>query len=323
MGSSKRRLNVVWTCIFICISIYHLSGSLGFLSQYMNRFNLENIHAEGRYQEIGDKIYFSDSWSYSLYSIDKDGRNARRIGKDTASTLKAYGHYLIYNTVNDHQNILCRYDVEAETTEVLSSKQAHLIGLYKDRILYFYENPLHTGEDSSRRVMFSTVDGIKKDQLLLNGVNGVYGVYEDMLYYTEQDGPGIYELNLETQERRKVFASSVRHFAYSTDKLYFIQDNKLSVYDRASKEIFERVLETPKELTYTKLYKNMLFLWSKDGTLHRYDMEKEIMDRVVGFKVSINFQLHGNVLYVQRLRSSILGHLYRIDLNSWKVQKVF
>lgn len=176
-----------------------------------------NTHLEGKAVIDGDTIYMTNNDGY-LVSMDKDFNNIKVLLEEAVSYITVYKDKLYFA---DSQNYLSMMDKDGKNKEVLVQKAVYYV-LLKDDKLYYQLDP----DNESLYVM----DLVTKETTKLNNCRSYNpNISEDSIYYSSTDG--IYVMGLDGSDDKRIVAGEVYNVLYEDNKLYYIKDNLLMMYD--------------------------------------------------------------------------------------------
>lgn len=176
-----------------------------------------NANLEGKVLIDGDTIYMTNNDGY-LVSMDKEFNNSKVLLEEAVSYITVYKDKLYFA---DSHNYLSMMDKDGKNKEILVQKAVYYV-LLKDDKLYYQLDP----DKESLYVMdLNTKEATKLNDCRSYNPN----VSEDSIYYSSTDG--IYVMGLDGSDDKRIIAGEVYNVLYEDNKLYYIKDNLLMMYD--------------------------------------------------------------------------------------------
>lgn len=237
MKQSKRS-NII-TIIVLIFVLIALISSMG-INIWLNRtvWNDDyavgntsgNLNNGGLFCELEDKIYFSNTKDEgTLYCMDSDATNFKKLSADKAIRINAAGKYLIYSRMNqDKEGItaelfvfnytgLYRCNLNGKKTKTLYNNQIGAMSLYGNNVYYQHF-------EKKKGLTFYTVKIDGSDEKKLSNIPyDPSAISDGVMYYSGEDEEnGLYAMNLETQSTEKIYdGNTYQPMTYNND-IYFL-----------------------------------------------------------------------------------------------------
>ena len=186
------KLIITFTIVFLLI------GGIIF-SKYLNRTKFPtnyqvgnssgNLYNKGLFCERDGTVFFSNlNDQFSLYSMDSNGTNIKKLSSDQVAYLNADDHYIFYTKSNasiksdfaflNIQNYsLCRLQKNGKKEVILDGDPCLYSAQYKDEIYY-----IHYDKETASTLYKVSIDGKNKKQVSKSPLLPI-SKYNHILYY--------------------------------------------------------------------------------------------------------------------------------------------
>lgn len=210
------------------ISIYYLSSQDNPIETSQSQdFHIDNdnsyttyvgnTHLEGMSIVDQDIIYMTNNDGY-LVSLDKDFNNEHVLLQESVSYLNIYNDKIYFA---DSQQYLSCINKDGTDKEIIIQKPVYYLLLKEDKLYY----QLDSDNESLYVLDLKTNESIKLNDCRSYCPN----ISDQHIYYTSIDG--IYEMDLDGQNDKRIIAGEVNSLLYEDNKLYYVQNNQLFIYD--------------------------------------------------------------------------------------------
>ncbi len=331
----KKKIIIVSILIVIAVAIFGtwFFGRMEYNDQHAVGNTAGNLYNGGLFCESDGKVYFSNPYDKdSLYVMDVDGSNVKKIYNDKVSYINVYNDYIYYERFNHESSV-----------EVVF--RGALYGLFRIQEGDSKAEALHTGivdnvALSGNYLYFRSYDDKNLYQLYKVGIDGddeikisdrgytPISISSGNIFFIEVDGNhNIMRLNTENDEITQYKTGNFYMPIVCNNYMYYIDlDNNraLSRMNMATEE--KEVLSSDKVVNYNLSEdSNVIFYQAEnsldDHKLVRMDLNGEnAIDVVLGdcFNISITSTY---TYYITKIEDTKL--LFRVSTNGIAIPELF
>lgn len=236
---SKNKKNVLIASIIILII-----AATAFLFYYFNKVSFYkdesttgntscNLLNGGLFCEADDTIYFANPYDENtLYTMNTDLGNIRKISGDNVSYLNVAGKYIFYTKRNDKKEWDSDTFLALSATGLyrMTTKGGNISKLYDDptQVACLYGNNVyyqHYNKEKGLLLYSAKIDG-SSDDMLLEEPCAPYAVDNDTIYYTGTEGDhDIHSVKTDGSGKQTLFSGNFTGLSKQGDYLYFLDMN--------------------------------------------------------------------------------------------------
>lgn len=189
-----------------------------------------NLLNGGRFCESDDYIYFANPKDdNSLYVMNKDLDNMKKLHGDSVSYLNVAGKYIFYTRRNDKKTGtgdellslsktgLFRLSTNGKNLGKLYDEPTQSVCLYGNYVYY-----QHYDHEKGLQLNAAKIDGSTDDLLLDEGV-APYSAEQGKLYFTGYDADHkVYSMNINGSEQEQIYDGNCTSLIKQGEHLYFM-----------------------------------------------------------------------------------------------------
>ena len=239
MTDAKKK-SVLWkiltcTVAFLAVALIAVSFFLkGHITLYKDESTTGNTSCNllngGLFCEADDKIYFANlNDENTLYSMDNDLTNIKKIYDDRASYINAAGNYIFYTRRNDKLKNDGDALLSLSTTGLfrLNIKNGSLGKLYDEptQVVCLHGNYVyyqHYDQKKGLELYSAKIDG-SEDKCLVQEAAAPYAVTNDKIYYTGWDKDhNIHSVSVTGSSPSTIYEGNCTSLTKNGDYLYYM-----------------------------------------------------------------------------------------------------
>lgn len=250
-----------------------------------------NIRGGGRFCEYKGKVYFSNPYDgYSLYVMNPDGSEMKKLLPTVVSYINAGGEYLFYYMQGSGGGAGLGY--LRSTTGIyrcsLSGKEGFCLDKDMATMMVLVGDQLYTQHYDNDQ--FSTLykipaDGSKKENQVSKDIVETACALNDKLYYAgETQDHYLYEWNTKTDSTRSIWQGNICYPTVVGDDVYFLNldaNYRLFRYNLASEELTQM---TNERIDSYNIYENVIYYQTNSASapaLMRMTLDGENQETVM------------------------------------------
>lgn len=187
-----------------------------------------NLLNGGLFTQSGDRIYFANPYDEnSLYSMNLELQDVKKIYEDYASYINVAGNYIFYTRRNDKKGHtgdaflsfsttgLYRMRTNGRGVGQLFRNPTETVTLFGNHIYY-----QHYDDEEGLQLFRIGIDG-KKDTMLLDEGASPTAIVNDTIYYTGMDSDhNIHSMSIDGTNKKVILEGNFTGLSYSNGVLY-------------------------------------------------------------------------------------------------------
>lgn len=276
MDNMKKKLFIsilILACFSTIFTIHHFSTRIVYNEDTAIGNYSGNLLNEGLVCEYKNRIYFSNlDEQGTLYSMDSNGTDVKKVYIDKASFINVYGNSIYYarrnNTLNDNVGSFFAFN---------------RTGMYRINL-----------DGTNITPLYDKATGL----LALSGNQVLYQ------HYSTEKGLELYKVNIDAKEEKKLSDEPILPYVIHDEKLYYIgakSEHNIHVMDL--KNYTSKVLKEG-NFSHLILNNNYLYFWDLDNNRSITKMkldgtQTEVVVSNTDKCSSYNVNLSGKYLYYQ------------------------
>ncbi|MCI5639516.1 MAG: DUF5050 domain-containing protein [Lachnospiraceae bacterium] len=222
---------IIAIAVILLLILIKMSTSIALYDDPNTRGNTSgNLLNGGKFCESDGKIYFSNPRDEgSLYVMDDDLKNAKKLHGDSVSYLNVSGKYIFYTRRNDKKTStgdavlslsktgLFRLQTDGKKLGTLYDDPTQSLCLYGNFVYY-----QHYDRKKGLQLNAAKIDGSSDEMLLDEGV-APYSVEQGTIYYTGYDKEHwIHSMNINGTDQKVLYDGNCTSLIRQGDHLYFM-----------------------------------------------------------------------------------------------------
>ena len=280
----KKRKIIIPVCVIIligiCIVLIAINIKVKFNDDMVIGNTSGNLMNGGLFAEYKGKIYFANPYdSYTLYSMDSDCNNIKKLKNDTVSHINVCDNYIFYarNNLNEtNANNIFRRQLFGVVRIKLNGSQSKAITVDTTKSCILSTNTVIYEKYLNNKITteFISIDARQKSTAL-DGEIPLYCLEENNCVYYSGNGEshGIYEFNCNSKATREVVEGNTYLASRVNGIYYYIDlDNSYALTKYEPSTGIKTVLYDGKVVNYN-IYDNVVFFQTEGDFcgLHRID----------------------------------------------------
>ncbi len=223
-----------------------------------------NVNIQGNALSTDDYVYICDENNH-LVRMDHKLENKEVIIDEVCTYVQISDQKIYY--VNKNQS-LCVSDLDGKNRDVILDKDVYYV-IYKDDMIYYQL-------DEDKESIYSYNIQSKEHEKLNDQRSYNINVCDDVIYYTSEDG--IYKMNKDGSQNKKLLDMQVNNLIYHDNALYFLDSRKqILKHDLHTNQT--SVLITGSTM-YFNVTKDYIFYIDENTYVCSYDLKTEDVKRI-------------------------------------------